>query len=319
MKQAADMSSAVSVLDEAKPAVAQVANQTKQRGKGFAFQVKRLLREPLVHFLLIGLALFIAYSLITPSAAQPISQRIELTKDDLNQLAVSWRAQWQRAPTPEEMRGLIDGRVRQEILYREGIALGLDQGDEIIKRRLAQKMEFLAEDVSTVREPRLEELKAWFEKNSDRFALPGGITFRHLYFSPDKRGAQAHDDAARALEKLAGSSADVREAVGSVDRFMFQDYYADNSPEQVAKIFGTKFSESIFKLKSGAWQGPIESGLGWHLVWIDSMTMGRVPAFEEVDPSQVKTEWMADQRAESKRRAFEVMKARYEIVLPAVP
>lgn len=313
------MSSAVTMPDDAQPSVTQAENPTQAQRKGFVSRVRRWLREPLIHFLLIGLALFIAYSVITPSATQPSSRTIELTKDDLNQLEVSWRAQWQRAPTPEEMRGLIEERVRQEILYREGIALGLEQGDEIIKRRLAQKMEFLAEDVSKVREPRLEELKAWFEKNAARFALPGGITFRHLYFSPDKRGAQAHDDAARALESLAGSSANVREVSASVNRFMFQDYYADNSPEQVAKIFGTKFSESVFKLKTGAWQGPIESGLGWHLVWIDSITPGRVPAFEEVDPSQLKTEWMADQRAEAKRQAFEVMKARYQVVLPAAP
>jgi len=260
------------------------------------------------------LALFIAYSLIPASEVQTTPRRIELTKDDLNQIAVSWRAQWQRAPTPDELRGLIEDKVRLEILYREALALGLEQGDEIIKRRLAQKMEFLADDVSNIREPRPDELKAWFEKNSARFALPGRLTFRHLYFSPDTRGAQAHDDAARALEKLAAK--DGQTVGASADRFMFRDYYADNSPEQVAKVFGTKFSESIFKLKTGAWQGPIESGLGWHLVWIESITAGRVPAVEEVEPSQLKTEWIADQRAESKRQAFETMKARYEIVLP---
>ncbi|MEK6335731.1 MAG: hypothetical protein AABM67_12440 [Acidobacteriota bacterium] len=110
---------------------------------------------------------------------------------------MSWAAQWQRPPTPAEMRGLIDEKVRQEILFREGTALGLDQSDEIIKRRVAQKMEFLAEDVSTVSAPTSADLRAWFEKNSARFTLPGLITFRYLYFSPDTRGQKAHDDAAR--------------------------------------------------------------------------------------------------------------------------
>ena len=227
---------------------------------------------------------------------------------------MSWAAQWQRPPTPDEMRGLIDDRVRQEILFREGLALGLDQGDEIIKRRVAQKMEFLAEDVSAVSAPTSADLRAWFNKNSARFTLPGLVTFRHLYFSPDTRGQKAKDDAARALEKLSGNSAATPVAG---DRFMFQDYYADTSQEQVAKVFGSQFAETIFTLKSGAWHGPIESGLGWHLVRLEALTPGRVPAFEEVDAAQLKSEWLSDQRAESKRQSFEVMKKRYEVVLPA--
>jgi hypothetical protein len=310
VEQAAYMSSVVSTLDEAPPAINQA--EDSPRRKGLPIWLRRWLHEPLLHFVLIGTGMFIAYSLIAPSAPSTSSNRIELTKGDLNQLQVSWMAQWQRPPTPDEMRGLIDDRVRQEILYREGLALGLDQGDEIIKRRMAQKMEFLAEDVS-VSAPTPLELKAWFEKNSARFTLPGIITFQHLFFSPDTRGQQAKVDAERALAKLAGNSANTA-ALG--DRFMFQDYYADSSPEQVAKVFGTQFSESLFKLKTGAWQGPIESGLGWHLVRIEAITPGRVPAFEEVDSSQLKSEWVSDQRAESKRQSFAVMKARYEIVLP---
>jgi hypothetical protein len=277
--------------------------------------LKRALREPLVHFLLLGLTLFVAYRFVVPAAGQPGSLRIEITDADVRQLQVSWMAQWQRPPTPAELSGLIQDKVRQEVLYREALALGLDQNDEIVKRRMAQKMEFLAEDVSAIRVPQPAELRAWFEKNPARFALPGGITFRHLYFSPDKRGQHAREDAVRALAQLANKPA--TEGASLADTFMFQSYYADNSPEQVAKLFGSTFAESLFKLKPGSWQGPVESGLGWHLVWIDSMTPGRSPAFEEVDPAQMKSEWMADQRAESKRKAFEAMQSRYEVVLPA--
>jgi parvulin-like peptidyl-prolyl isomerase len=98
---------------------------------------------------------------------------------------------------------------------------------------------------------------------------------------------------------------------------MFQEYYADNSQEQVARVFGTAFAESILKLKTGVWQGPIESGLGWHLVRIEATTPGREPVFDEIDPSQLKSEWLSDQRTESKRQTFEAMKTRYEIILPA--
>jgi peptidyl-prolyl cis-trans isomerase C len=305
------MSTAVSAVEDMPDAIIE-DEKPVPRGKVVPF-IKHWVREPLVHFLIIGLALFGIYRLITPAGAKPTSTRIELTQNDLSQLEISWRAQWQRAPSPDEMRSLINDKVKQEILYREGLALGLDQGDEIIKRRMAQKMEFLAEDVSNLREPSTEELKAWFDKNSARFALTGGVTFHHLYFSPDKRGSQARDDAARALKNIASSSA-ATPVLG--DRFMFQDYYADNSPEQVAKIFGTKFSESISKLRVGVWQGPVESGLGWHLVRIDAITPGRVPVFGEIDPAQIKSEWSADQRADSKRQLFETIKQRYEVVMP---
>jgi peptidyl-prolyl cis-trans isomerase C len=191
-------------------------------------------------------------------------------------------------------------------------------------RRLAQKMEFLAEDVSTVRDPPVDELKLWFEKNRDRFALPPRMSFRHLYFSFDQRHECARKDAVRSLVMLAGKPADAPETEKLADPFMFQDYYGDRLPEQVGGVFGMNFAEALFALKPGVWQGPIESGFGWHLIWIDSLTPGRVPAFEEVE-AMVKSEWITEERAESKRKMFEAMrarynvKARYEVILPGPP
>ena len=279
--------------------------------------IRRWAREPLLHFLLIGAALFVIYHWLNPSAANSdTSRRIELTNDDIRQLEISWTAQWQRPPTPEEMRNLVEDKVRQEILYREGLALGLDRGDTIVKRRLAQKMEFLADDVSALRDPSLDELKKWYAKNGSQFSLPSRITFRHLYFSPDKRGGQARDAAASALATLPDMSAATIDLTTLGDPFMFQDHYGDRTPDQVANVFGTKFAEELFKLRSREWNGPVESGLGWHLVWVDSITPGRTPEFEEVDISQIKSQWLSAQRAETKRELFEAMRARYEIVLP---
>ena len=120
------------------------------------------------------------------------------------------------------------------------------------------------------------------------------------------------------LAQVAGTPADAPAAATLADPFMFQDAYGDRSPEQVANVFGAKFTRVLFQLEPGAWQGPIESGFGWHLVWVDAMTASRVPAFEEVE-SEVKAEWIAEQRAESRRRAFEAMRARYEVILPKAP
>lgn len=278
--------------------------------------VRRWLHEPLVHFLLIGAALFIGYQMLHPQLdeSKP-SNRIELIEDDVRHMEITWMAQGRPPPTREQLQSLLESKIREEILYRQALALGLDKDDTIIKRRLAQKMDFLAEDVSALREPTSADLKAWFEKNAERFALPPRASFRHLYFSPDKRGAQARVDAEQALANLSGATANDSAAAGLADRFMFQEYYADRSPEQLAKEFGPKFTRALFQLRHDVWEGPIESGYGWHLIWIDSVTSSRVPTFEEIEP-KVKSEWLDEQRAESKHKMFETLRARYEVIVP---
>src|SRR5664279_4384518 len=158
--------------------------------------MKRLLREPLVHFLLIGVVLFGLYSLMQPghSATAP-SKEIRLSLDEIAQLTMLYQAQWRRQPTPQELEHMVEDKVQQEILYREALAMGLDKDDEIVKRRMAQKMQFLAEDVAAAHEPTTAELRSWFEKNSAKFAQQPRLSFRHLYFSPDRRGVRARDDA----------------------------------------------------------------------------------------------------------------------------
>jgi len=276
--------------------------------------VGRLVREPLLQFLALGLLLFIGYQALHRTAG-PRPGRIELTADDLRQIDLAWVAQGRPAPTPEQMQALVDGRVREEILYREALALGLDKDDAIVRRRMAQKMEFLVEDVAALREPTADELQTWFQNNAERFTRPARATFRHLYFSPDRRGANAREDAARALAKIAGKPMDAPEATALADPFMFQDYYGDRMPEDIGKLFGPVFASALFAVAPGAWAGPIESGYGWHIVWVDAMTPPRVPAFEEVE-RDVKTAWLEDRRADMREKTYAVMRARYEIVLP---
>lgn len=275
----------------------------------------RWLREPVLHFLLIGGALFALYGALNPQPSQRgQANRIEISDEDLRQLRTAWAAQWQRPPTPEELGSLVVAKVREEILYREALALGLDRGDTIVRRRLAQKMEFLADDLSGARDPDAAELKAWFARNGERFAQPGRVSFRHVYFSPDRQGTPARAAAVTTLEQRASALDGPAASVGG-DRFMFEDRYADRSPEEVAAVFGSGFAQSLFQLKPGTWQGPFESGLGWHLVKLESITPGRIPAFDEVE-SEVKALWLSEQRVEARKRVFEVMRARYDVVLP---
>ena len=167
--------------------------------------MKRLLREPLVHFLLLGAILFTVYAYAERGhGGVEQSKQIQLTIDDLSQLVQVFRSQWRRIPTPEELRQLVEEKVREEVLYREALALGLEKDDTIVRRRMAQKMQFLAEDVAAAREPTREELETWYVANRHRFALPPRVSFRHLYFSPDRRGQGVRNDAEKALAKLAG-------------------------------------------------------------------------------------------------------------------
>lgn len=250
------------------------------------------------------------------SARQP--RTITLTLDDIRQLQIGFTAQWRRAPTEPEMLALIENRIREEILYREALAMGLDKDDTIVKRRMAQKMQFLAEDVSQQYEPTAEELKAWFAKNTKMFEQPARATFRTLYFSPDKRGHAARADAGAALARLSGKPADWPGAAALADRFMFPDYMADRTPSEIAKDFGPGFARELFAAQPGAWAGPIESGYGWHLVFVDSLIPSRIPAFEEIEPD-VKTAWLASRKAEAWEQAYKKMRAKYVLALPAPP
>jgi hypothetical protein len=275
--------------------------------------IGRWLREPLLQFLMAGLALFAAYSAINPGSREiDAGDRIEITADDVTRIRVAWLAQGRGPLSQDQLRRLVDDRVREEILVREALALGLDEDDTIVRRRLAQKMEFLFEDVAALAEPRAGELRAWFEANAKRFEAPARASFRHLYFSPDRRGARARDDAARALAPLAGRrGADAPAA----DPFPFQHYYGDRSFDEIARDFGPGFARALFALPTGVWSGPIESGYGWHLAWIDSIAPSQVPAFDDVQPD-VRREWIEDRRAELRERAFAAMRARYEVVVP---
>lgn len=277
---------------------------------------RRWLREPLLHFLLIGAVLFAVYLAMNPTSEEASSSHeIVLSEDDLMQIAIGWRAQGRAEPSAEQMRSLIDARVREEVLYREALAMGMEKDDTIVRRRLAQKMEFLLEDASRIEDPAPDVLRTWYAAHADQFAREPRVTLRHLYFSPDVRGAQAQADAARALQRLEGAGADVSaESFG--DPFMYQDRYPDRSVDQLAGVFGPAFAEAVVTLPAKRWGGPVQSGYGWHLVYLEEVVPGRTPAFDEVEP-EVRDAWIEEQRATGRQQAFDLMRARYRVILPA--
>lgn len=277
---------------------------------------KAVLREPLFHFLILGLVLFGAYALLSSQQeTQDEPLRIELTGDDIRQLAVMWLAQGRPLPTPKEMQSLVDQKVGEEILAREAVVFGLDRDDQVIKRRLAQKMDFLLADLAALQPPTAEALADWYATQGARFALAPHMSFRHLYYSFDR--PDAGERATAALAQVRGLPPDAPVLATAADPFMFKNFYGDATPEQMAKDFGPGFAEALFALAPDSWQGPIQSGYGWHLIYVSSFEPGRVPAFEEVEP-QVREAWLNDRYREVKERAFAEMRSRYTVVVPRI-
>lgn len=305
------------LTDDARPLdSSSSADATVRTGVERRSWIGRTLREPLLHFVVLGIVVFGGYQLLDrqPEAASG-AQRIEITKDDLRQLAVVWLAQGREKPTPEQLRSLVDEKAAEEMLMREAIALGLDKNDEVIKRRLAQKMDFLLADIAALAPPTDEELTTWYAAHKAEFTKPPRMRFRHLYFASDRRGEDAQSAARAALPLVAGRPPASLMTANIADPFMFRDNYVDVTPEQMAKEFGGSFAKALFELQPGDWRGPIESGYGWHLVWIDSYEAPRVPTLEEVRPV-VAQAWQGEKYREVKGRAMDEIRSRYEVIVP---
>lgn len=271
----------------------------------------RLFKEPLVHFLLAGGLLFAVYSALNPDAAQEDTRLIEITPGTVQRLQDAWARQWRRPPTQEELDRLIEEHIREEVLYREAVALGLEQDDTIIRRRLAQKMEFLSEDIGTLAEPAESDLRAFFAERKVEFTEPARISFTHVYFSPDQRGAAAAADAELALAEL--QAADVIDATDRGDRFLMQSQYDRLTQRDAGQLFGGAFAEQVFELPVGRWSGPVESGFGWHLVRVSEQVAPREPVFEEVR-EDVSREFNYERQRVARDATYEALRSRYEVV-----
>ncbi len=245
-------------------------------------RIQNWLREPLLHFLALGLLIFAGYALLSGRAEEKADQRIEVGTAEVEWLSTNWEARWQRPPTETELRGLVDDWVRREVLYREALKLGMDRDDEIIRRRMVQKIEFLTEDLAAQAQPTEAELRAFFQENLDDYLLPELRSFTHIYYNIDSRGESAYDDAERELAELNASPSPAARAPERGDRFMLQHDYSAQSPDEVRRAFGQRFAEALFELEPGDWQGPIASGYGLHLVRVIDLQEGRAPEFAEV-------------------------------------
>jgi len=242
-------------------------------------------------------------------------QRIEISAGDVTQIAAQWQLQRQRPPTPEELQSAIDARVREEVFARRARDLGLDRDDAVIRRRLAQKLEFVSEDLAATRQPSEAELSAFFSQRRAHYTLPPRVSFRQIYFSSERRGPRAKPDAVAALAKLASddSAADL---LG--DPFLLDPAADEMTLDDVARSFGPEIAKAVVGAAIGQWQGPVASTYGWHLLEVNQRDAARNPDLAEVR-EQVLRDWSDAARLRANEEVFRSLVDRYEIVVNAPP
>lgn len=278
---------------------------TAERTSGF---LKRAIREPLVHFLAIGLALFIANALINGPDEGPAGETIVISEGRVNQIAESFLLLSGRLPTREELASLVDDFVSEEVGYREAVAMGLDADDTIVRRRMRQKLEFLIEDGGASEEPTEADLQQWLDANPDAYRLPERRAIRHVLASADKRGASAQADASAFLAKLQSGVDPTK--LG--DSSMLPAAMPLTTEEGIASLFGADFARAAFAQPGDNWFGPVASPFGQHLVLVMDIEPGRaVPLFEIRE--KVRSDWIEHRRNIARDDFHARMRQRYDI------
>jgi len=272
----------------------------------------RILKDPLLHFLLIGAALFLVFGLFKGRAGNE-ENKIIITFGDIEALQASFSRTWQRPPTDDELSGLIEDKVRDEIAYREAVAMGLDQDDAVIRRRLRMKMELLVEDIAGLSSPTDEELAAFLQKNRDSFRQEPQVSFKQVYLNSEKRGVNVMEEAQKRLADIAaaGPGADPE---SFSDPNMLPKGFSLSYVSDIEKLFGPSFANGILDVEPGNWAGPVMSSYGLHLVFVRERIEGRDPQLAEVRET-VEREWTAKQRREFKEETYKKLRERYAIII----
>lgn len=261
----------------------------------------RVLREPLLHFLLLGLALFLLYGRVSTGGE---GRRIDVSRAQVDALAVQFQKVWSRPPTPQELDGLVETWVRDEILYREGVTLGLDRDDPVIKRRVRQKLEVLAEEELARDPPGDAELAAYLAQHPERFTRPGTAAFEQVFFDSTTAPAEV----ARALARLRGGAG--RDGIGRPT--MLPARVAMLPLDLVARDFGAAFAEQLARLPVGEWSGPVGSSFGLHLVRLEARTDPELPPLDAVRDA-VTREWENARREQSLAEAYRRLREAYDV------
>jgi hypothetical protein len=272
------------------------------------------LKEPLLHFLVLGALVFAFYNAVSGDA--PGDDEIVVTRGVQEHLVRGFSRAWQRPPTQSEFNGIVDDWIREEIAYREGIEMSLDTDDTVIRRRLRQKMEMLAEDIVSLAEPTEEDLQTYLEQNQAKYLAEPEYTLRQIYFSGDRRGEAVMQDAEQALLLLTtGPKVSNPETMG--DPFSLPHRYVREPRRGIEAAFGRAFADSLAELEHGTWQGPVRSGYGLHLVLIEDFVPGGPLTLEDAE-REVRRDWENERRIEAINTLYDRLGERYTITVEPV-
>ncbi len=269
------------------------------------------LKEPLVHFLAIGALIFLVFHLW--GGGGPGSKVIVITPGQIDAIVARFSRTWLRPPTDQELKGLIDDAVHEEMAAREAMAMGLDRDDTIIRRRLRQKLEFLAEDAINATPPTDTELQTWLDQNPDAFRSDPQVSYRQVYLNPEKRGATVRTEAEQLLVQLRSQGPDIAtDQLG--DASMLPAERPLEPLHRVARSFGREFAEELLKAEPGQWAGPLESAYGLHLVLVREKVDGNLPPLGEIR-SIVEREFHAERRKRELKKMYQKMLQSYRVTV----
>ena len=274
----------------------------------------QLAKEPLVHFLFIGAAIYLLYGMFAEPVLEETDKTIVVSAGEIEWMQTSWQKRWNRPPTAAEFDGLIQQYIRETVLYREALTMGLNKHDQVIRRRLAQKLEFLAKDLVALTPPTEEELQAYFAEHQDRYQEPARYTFTQVYIDPDKRGDATLADAEKIKATLIAKGDAIEDASALGDAFMLQNYYPEKDGLEIQKLFGSGFAESLTELSPGQWHGPVLSGYGTHLVYVHAVNEPPAPVFAEMR-ERVVQDWKTDKGEELNEKFYANLRDRYTVVI----
>lgn len=266
-----------------------------------------LLRDPLIHFLAVGAALFVVFSW---RGSEPPPERIEIGQARVEQIASSAALLEGREPTREELSRLIEPVVRDEVYYREALALGLDVDDDEVRRRLIEKMRYLTENLADPEPATATELEAFYAANPARFETPETATFDQIFFSPGQRGEAIDADIAAALDALAEGA----DPAGLGDRTPLESRLVEAPRTRVEVLFGAAMTEAVFEGEPDVWLGPYVSDFGSHLIRVIDRTPARMPPFGEIE-ALVREVYAAEKQAAANEAAYREIRDRYDVVI----
>ena len=274
----------------------------------------KLLREPLLHFMFIGAVIYLLYGLFAESLPEADDKTIVVTAGEIEWMQTSWQKRWNRPPTAQEFDGLIQQYIKETVLYREALTMGLNKHDQVIRRRLAQKLEFLAKDLVALTPPTDEELQTYFDTHQDRYQEPALYTFTQVFIDPDKRGDTTLDDA-EVIKATLIAQGDAIEDPGALgDDFMLQNYYPEKDAVEIQKLFGSGFAESLLELSPGQWHGPVLSGYGVHIVYVSNITEPPAPVFAE-ERERVVQDWTTEKGEALNDQFYANLRDGYTVVI----